>query len=318
MTELTRRHLLAGTGAAGASLALGSQAFAGVEPAGKQVPSYYRSKLGDFELTVVSDGARPIPLPPRFVLNVPNEEVLQVAEAAGMAKGEVVGPFNPMVVDTGRKRILIDTGYGSLSPTVGRLPQSLAMAGIDPKSIDIVLISHMHGDHINGIKNPDGSLAFPNAEIKVPAVDWAFWMSDNNMAKAPEGYIRWSFGLTRKIFGNLTDRVTRYDWGREVAPGITAVETAGHTPGHSSFVIQSGPGKLFFQADVSNVPDLFVRNPEWQLAFDTDPEKAVATRRRIYDMAVAEKLFVAGYHFPFPGFGFIEKAGSGYRVVPAT
>lgn len=281
-------------------------------------PRFHRSRLGDFELTVVSDGARPIPLPPRFVLNVPNEEVLKVAEAAGMPKGEVVGPFNPMVVDTGRQRILIDTGYGSLSPTVGRLPQSLAVAGIDPKSIDIVLISHMHGDHINGIKNADGSLAFPNAEIKVPAVDWAFWMSDDNMAKAPEGYIKWSFGLTRKIFGNLKDRITRYDWGKEVALGITAIETAGHTPGHTSFVIQSGPGKLLFQADVSNVPELFVRNPEWQLAFDTDPERAVATRRRIYDMAVAEKLFVAGYHFPFPGFGFIEKAGSGYRVVPAT
>jgi glyoxylase-like metal-dependent hydrolase (beta-lactamase superfamily II) len=281
-------------------------------------PRVHRSGLGDFELTVVSDGARPIPLPPRFVLNVPNEEVLKVAEAAGMPKGEVVGPFNPMVVDTGRQRILIDTGYGSLSPTVGRLPQSLAMAGIDPKSIDIVLISHMHGDHISGIKSPDDSLAFLNAEIKVPAVDWAFWMSDDNMAKAPEGYIRWSFGLARKIFGNLKDRVTRYDWGKEVAPGITAVETAGHTPGHSSFVIQSGPGKLFFQADVSNVPDLFVRNPEWQLAFDTDPGRAVATRRRIYDMAVAEKLQLCGYHFPFPGFGFIEKVGSGYRVIPAT
>lgn len=281
-------------------------------------PRFHRSRLGDFDLTVVSDGARPIPLPPRFVLNVPNEEVLKVAEAAGMPKGEVVGPFNPMVVDTGRQRILIDSGYGSLSPTVGRLPQSLAMAGIDPKSIDIVLISHMHGDHINGIKNPDDSLAFPNAEIKVPAVDWAFWMNDDNMAKAPEGYISWSFGLARKIFSNLKDRVTRYDWGTEVAPGITAVETAGHTPGHSSFVIQSGPGKLFFQADVSNVPDLFVRNPEWQLAFDTDPERAVATRRRIYDMAFAEKLQLCGYHFPFPGFGFIEKAGSGYRVISAT
>jgi glyoxylase-like metal-dependent hydrolase (beta-lactamase superfamily II) len=281
-------------------------------------PRFHRSRLGHFELTVVSDGARPIPLPPRFVLNVPNEEVLKVAEAAGMPKGEVVGPFNPMVVDTGRRRILIDSGYGSLSPTVGRLPRSLAMAGIDPKSIDIVLISHMHGDHINGIKNPDDSLAFPNAEIKVPAVDWAFWMSDDNMAKAPEGYIRWSFGLARKIFGNLKNRVTRYDWGTEVAPGITAVETAGHTPGHTSFVIQSGPGKLFFQADVSNVPDLFVRNPEWQLAFDTDPGRAVATRRRIYDMAVAEKLQFCGYHFPFPGFGFIEKAGSGYRVISAT
>jgi glyoxylase-like metal-dependent hydrolase (beta-lactamase superfamily II) len=162
-----------------------------VEPAGKQVPSYYRSKLGDFELTVVSDGARPIPLPPRFVVNVPNGEVLKAAEAAYMPKGTVFAPFNPVVVNTGSKLVLIDTGYGSgLGPTVGLLPQSLAAAGIDPKSIDIVLISHLHGDHINGLKKPDGSLAFPNAEIKVPAVDWAFWMSDENMAKAPEGFFK--------------------------------------------------------------------------------------------------------------------------------
>jgi glyoxylase-like metal-dependent hydrolase (beta-lactamase superfamily II) len=279
------------------------------------VPRFHRVKLGEFQLTVVSDGARPIPLPPRFVLNHTNEEVLEVAEAAGMPKGEVVGPFNPMVVDTGSKRVLIDTGYGTLSPTVGRLPKSLAMAGIDPNSIDVVLISHMHGDHINGIRTSDGSLAFQNAEIMVPAVDWAFWMSDDNMARAPEGFINWSFGLTRTVFSDIKDRVTRFDWGQEIAPGITAIETAGHTPGHTSFVIQSGPGRMLFQADVSNVPELFVRHPDWQLAFDTDPERAVATRHRIYGMAVAEKLLLCGYHFPFPGFGFIEKAGNGYRVI---
>jgi glyoxylase-like metal-dependent hydrolase (beta-lactamase superfamily II) len=281
-------------------------------------PRFHRASIGDFELTVVSDGARPIPLPPRFVLNVPNEEVLKVAAAAGMPKGTVIGPFNPVVVNTGSKRIMIDTGYGPLSPTVGKLPRSLALAGIDPRTIDIVLISHMHGDHINGIKNPDGSLAFPNAEIKVPVVDWAFWMNDENMARVPEGFIKMSFGFTRKVFGDIEDRVTLYDWGKDVAPGITAIETAGHTPGHTSFVIQSGSSKLFFQADVSNVPDLFVRNPEWQLAFDTDPERAVATRRRVYDMAASEHMFIAGYHFPFPGFGFVEKAGSGYRLIPSA
>jgi glyoxylase-like metal-dependent hydrolase (beta-lactamase superfamily II) len=319
MTELTRRHVLAGAGAAGASLALGSQAVAGVEPAGKQVPSYYRSKLGDFELTVVSDGARPIPLPPRFVVNVPNEEVLKAAEAAYMPKGTVFAPFNPVVVNTGSKLVLIDTGYGpGLGPTVGLLPQSLAAAGIDPKAIDIVLISHLHGDHINGLKKPDGSLAFPNAEIKVPAVDWAFWMSDENMAKAPEGFFKSSFGFNRKIFGDIKTRVTIYQWGGEVAPGITAVETAGHTPGHTSFVIASGSSKLFFQGDVANVPDLFLRNPDWQVMFDSEPERASATRRRVYDMAAAEKMFIAGYHFPFPGLGWVEKAGTGYRLVPAA
>ena len=153
---------------------------------------------------------------------------------------------------------------------------TLAAAGIDPKAIDIVLISHMHGDHILGLKTPDGALAFPNAEIKVPAVDWAYWMSDDNMSKAPEGFQKASFGFNRKIFSNLADKVTRYEWGKEVAPGITAVDASGHTPGHTAFVIASGSGRLFFQGDVSNVPDLFLRNPDWQVMFDSEPEQAAA------------------------------------------
>jgi glyoxylase-like metal-dependent hydrolase (beta-lactamase superfamily II) len=323
MTALTRRHILAGAAAASAATALtpiaATPARAAAPFGGTQAPSYYRSKLGDFEITVVSDGARAIPLPPKFVNNVSNEEVLAAAAGAYMPKGSIIAPFNPIVVNTGAKLVLIDTGYGpGLGPTVGLLPATLAAAGIDPKAIDIVLISHMHGDHILGLKTPDGALAFPNAEIKVPAVDWTYWMSDENMSRAPEGFQKASFGFNRKIFSNLADKVTRYDWGKEVAPGITAVESAGHTPGHTSFVIASGTGRLFFQGDVSNVPDLFLRNPDWQVMFDSEPEKAVATRRRIYDMASTEKILVSGYHFPFPGLGYIEKAGTGYRLVPAA
>jgi glyoxylase-like metal-dependent hydrolase (beta-lactamase superfamily II) len=322
MTELSRRRLFAA--AAGAAAAVTSpfgvtSVGAATPPAGKQVPTFYRSKLGDFEITVLSDGARAIPLPPTFVRNVKIEEVLKVAEAAYMPKGTVFAPFNPMVVNTGSKLVLIDTGYGpGIAPTVGLLPQTLAGAGFDPKTIDIVLISHMHGDHINGIKNPDGSLAFPNAEIKVPSVDWAHWMSDENMAKATDGFQKGSFGFTRKIFGDMKDKVTRFEWKQEVAPGITAVETSGHTPGHTSFVIASGGSSLFLQADVSIVPALFLRHPDWHVMFDSEPEKAVATRRRVYDMASADKLLVAGYHFPFPGIGHIEKAGAGYHFEPSA
>jgi glyoxylase-like metal-dependent hydrolase (beta-lactamase superfamily II) len=321
MTELTRRQALAGavaTAAATMSITI-PPANAAAPPAGKQAPSFYRSRLGAFEITVVNDGARAIPLPPQFVRNVSNEVVLAAAEAAYMPKGSIVAPFNPIVVNTGAKLVLIDTGYGpGIAPTVGLLPATLAAAGIDPKAIDIVLISHMHGDHILGLKTPDGALAFPNAEIKVPAVDWAHWMSDENMSKAPEGFQKASFGFNRKIFSNLADKVTRYEWGREVAPGITAVDTNGHTPGHTAFVIASANRQLFFQGDVSNVPDLFLRNPDWQVMFDSDPDKAVITRRRVYDMASADKLLVAGYHFPFPGLGYVEKAGTGYRLIPAA
>jgi glyoxylase-like metal-dependent hydrolase (beta-lactamase superfamily II) len=320
MTQLTRRTVLTGAAAASvAALAGPTATYAAAPPAGKQAPNFYRSKLGDFEITVVNDGARAIPLPPAFVRNVSNAEVLAAAEAAYMPKGSIVAPFNPIVVNTGAKLVLIDTGYGpGIAPTVGLLPATLAAAGIDPNAIDIVLISHMHGDHVLGLKTPDGALAFPNAEIKVPAVDWTYWMSDENMSKAPEGFQKASFGFNRKIFSNLADKVTRYDLGKEVAPGITAVDSSGHTPGHTAFVIASGSGRLFFQGDVCNVPDLFLRNPEWQVMFDSEPEKAVATRRRIYDMASAEKILVSGYHFPFPGLGYIEEAGTGYRFVPAA
>ena len=322
MTELTRRRIVvaaATAAAAGALAPLPPVAHAAAPLARTQAPGFYRCKVGEFEVTVVNDGARAIPLPAQFVRNVGNEQVLAAAEAAYMPKGSIIAPFNPIVVNTGTKLVLIDTGYGpGLGPTVGLLPSTLAAAGFDPKAIDIVLISHLHGDHILGLKTPDGALAFPNAEIKVPAIDWAFWMNDDNMSRAPEGFTKTSFGFNRKIFSNLADKVTRYEWGRDVAPGITAVETSGHTPGHTSFVIASGASQLFFQGDVTNVPDLFLRNPDWQVMFDHEPEKAVATRRRVYDMASADKLLVSGYHFPFPGLGYIEKAGSGYRLIPAA
>src|SRR5262249_6961676 len=274
MTELTRRRIVAAAGATAAVGALAPfppPAQAAAPLARRQAPSFYRCKVGEFEVTVVNDGARAIPLPAQFVRNVGNEQVLAAAEAAYMPKGSIIAPFNPIVVNTGAKLVLID-----------------------------------------------GALAFPNAEIKVPAIDWAFWMNDDNMSRAPEGFTKTSFGFNRKIFSNLADKVTRYEWGREVAPGITAVETGGHTPGHTSFVIASGSSQLFFQGDVTNVPDLFLRNPDWQVMFDHEPEKAVATRRRVYDMASADKLLVSGYHFPFPGLGYIEKAGSGYRLIPAA
>jgi glyoxylase-like metal-dependent hydrolase (beta-lactamase superfamily II) len=319
MSELTRRRMLAGAAVVAAAPFVSSTCGqAAAPPIGKQAPNYYRSKLGEFEITVLSDGARAIPMPPQFVRNVSNEEVLKAAEAAYMPKGTVFAPFNPILVNTGAKLVLVDTGYGPIAPTVGLLPQTLAAAGVDPKTIDIVLISHMHGDHILGLKQPDGALAFPNAEIKVPSVEWAFWTSDENEARAPAGFHKASFGFFKKIFSDLKDKVTRFEWGREVAPGITAVDTSGHTPGHTAFAIQSGSSKLFFQGDVCNVPSLFLTNPDWQVMFDSDPDRAIATRRRVYDMASADKLLVSGYHFPFPGIGYIEKAGAGYGFVPAS
>jgi glyoxylase-like metal-dependent hydrolase (beta-lactamase superfamily II) len=193
MINLSRRDLLAGAAAVGAAAALppvaSSTANAAAAAAGAQAPGFYRYKVGDYECTSINDGARSFPMPDTFVKNVPKEEALAAAEAAYMPKGMVTVPFNPQLINTGSKLILIDCGNGiaAYEPTkgaAGRTLQNLAAAGVDPRSIDIVLMSHLHPDHTNGIRLADGSMAFPNAEIMVPAKDWEFWKSEENASKA--------------------------------------------------------------------------------------------------------------------------------------
>ena len=319
--EFTRRAVLTGAAAATASttlpLATASTALASAPATAKQAPGFYRAKLGDFEITQVADGARTFPMPDTFVKNVPKEQALAAAEAAYMPKGMVTVPFNPIVINTGSKLVLIDAGYGPATlPAAGLLPANMAAAGIDVGAIDIVVLSHLHPDHINGIKTADNKLAFPNAEIKAPAQDWAFWMSEDNAGKAGNDMMKGYFANTRKILSDIADKVTKYDWGKEVAPGITAIDTAGHTPGHTSFVVASGSAKMLVQSDVTNIPEFFLRDPDWHVAFDIDPEKAVQTRRKFYDMASADKTLIAGFHFSFPSMGHVEKDGNGYRLVP--
>jgi len=317
MIELSRRALLAGSAAALAGSLAPLSSRAAAPPIGKQAPAFYRYKVGDFEVASINDGARTFPMPDGFVKNVPKEQALAAAEAAYMPKGQVTVPFNPQIVNTGSKLVLIDAGYGpGIAPSVGLLPAGMAAAGIDPKAIDIVVLSHLHPDHINGIKTADGGHAFPNAEIKVPSLDWAFWMNDENMAKAPDGMMKGYFQNTRKILSDLAGKVTKYDWGKEVAPGITAVDAHGHTPGHSAFAVASGSARILIQSDVTNIPELFLRNPDWHVAFDIDPVVAAQTRHKIYDMAAAEHMTVVGFHFQFPSIGHVEKDGAGYRLVP--
>jgi glyoxylase-like metal-dependent hydrolase (beta-lactamase superfamily II) len=235
----------------------------------------------------------------------------------------VTVPFNPQLINTGSKLVLIDCGNGVAAlegskGAAGRTLQNLAAAGVDPKSVDIVVISHFHGDHISGLRTADGALAYPNAEIKVPAKEWAYWSDEGNASRAPQGQ-QPTFQNTKRIFGSIADKLTKYEWGNEVAPGITAQDTNGHTPGHTSFVIASGSGKALIQADVTaGFAPLVVANPSWQVGGDMDGTQAEQTRRKLYDMLAAERMLVSGYHFPFPSLAYIEKAGTGYRLVPAS
>src|SRR5215216_398544 len=276
MTALTRRTVM--TGAAGASAAaiaaLSLPARAAAPAAGKQAPSFYRYKIGDYEITVVNDGVRNAPIPDGLVRNASKDQVLAAAEAAYMPKGQLSVPFNPIVVNTGTQLILIDTGWGEgFAPTLGHMMATMAAAGIDRDRIDMILISHMHPDHVNGLRTKDGGLAFPKAEIKVPAVDWAFWSSDDNMTKAPNDLYKNYFQNNRRVFAGLGDKVTQYEWGKEVGPGITAIAAGGHTPGHTAFAIASGSARVLAQGDITNVPELFLRNPDWHVMFDYDPER---------------------------------------------
>jgi glyoxylase-like metal-dependent hydrolase (beta-lactamase superfamily II) len=326
MTDLSRRHLLAGVAAAGAATALSpfaiATARAAVLPAGAQAPGFYRYKVGAYECTSINDGARSFPMPDTFVRNVPKEEALAAAEAAYMPKGMVTVPFNPQLINTGSKLVLIDCGNGiaNFEPSkgaVGRTLQNLAAAGVDPKSIDVVLMSHLHPDHTNGIRAADGSMAFPNAEIMVPAKDWEFWTSEDNAAKAQSNEMMKNyFANVKKIYNGIESKVTKYDWGKEVVPGITSIEAPGHTPGHTAFVVASGNSRILIQSDVTNIPEFFLRNPDWHVAYDVDPAQAQATRHKFYDMAAAEKALVVGFHFTFPSIGHVEKDGTKYRLVP--
>jgi glyoxylase-like metal-dependent hydrolase (beta-lactamase superfamily II) len=326
--QMTRRNLLTGAAAIGAAAIAPANGFsparAAAPPLGSQAPGFYRYKVGSFECTSINDGARSFPMLDTFVKNVPKEQALAAAEAAYMPKGMVTVPFNPQLINTGSKLVLIDCGNGvaTFEPSkgaVGRTLHNLAAAGVDPKAIDVVLMSHLHPDHTNGIRAADGSMAFPNAEIMVPAMDWAFWMSDENAAKAESNpMMKNYFAGVKKIYAGIEGKVTKYDWGKEVVPGITSIEAAGHTPGHTAFAVASGSSKILIQSDVTNIPELFLRNPDWHVAFDVDPAVAQQTRHKFYDMASAEKAMVVGFHFTFPSIGYVEKDGAKYRLIPVA
>jgi glyoxylase-like metal-dependent hydrolase (beta-lactamase superfamily II) len=323
MTELTRRTLLAGAAAATVfgSLATRRPVHAAAAPAGTQAPGWYRYKVGSFEITVVTDGVNRLKLPDNLVANAKREEVNAALAAAHMEQDVFVGPYNPIVVNTGAKLVVIDTGMGEAGFKAskgmnGQFLTNLAAAGIDPNAVDAVIISHYHGDHVNGLLRADNSLAFPNAEILVPAAEHTFWMDDGEMSRAPKGRMEDLFKNNRRVFaGDVMKHLRTYEEGKEVVPGITAVGTHGHSWAHNSHIVASGSSSVYVQADVTHVPFLFARNPGWHAFYDQDPAIAEATRRKVYDMLVAEKMLVQGFHYPFPSLAHIEKSGSGYREI---
>ena len=315
MTALDRRAFLAGS-ALLAGAALTPPAAARAPSATTQGSGVYRYNLGSYQLTALYDGVWYVPIDEKFVRNASSAEVDDALTAAFLPPRILPISFTALLVNTGAKLVLIDTGTaGQIADTAGSLLDSFKAAGIDPKAVDTILISHFHPDHIDGIKTKDGAKIFPNAEIAVPEPEWDFWMDDANMSKA-EGAVKRYFLNARRIFKDIAREVRRFEPGSEVAPGIEAVAAHGHTPGHTAFAIHSGSQSMLAMSDTVRNPYLFARHPDWQPAFDMDGPRAVETRRRMLDRVAADRMLIEAYHFPFPACGHIAKTASGYEFVP--
>jgi glyoxylase-like metal-dependent hydrolase (beta-lactamase superfamily II) len=313
---LSRRALLAAAAAAVPALSADS-AFAKAPLGGPQSAGFNRFKLGSFEVIGLHDGVVQPNLPKGFVRNASDEDVAKAFAELGLPSDKLTITFTTLAVNTGDKVVLLDTGFGNNGgPTTGNTVAALAAAGIEPKDVDAVVLSHFHGDHISGVRSKEGELVYPNAAIMVPEPEWAFWMDDAKMNAAPEGQ-KGNFALVRKQFGPVAKDVARFGWGKEIIPGITTVQADGHTPGHTAFMIASGKDTMMFVADLTNNPLIFARRPDWQAVFDMDPNLAIATRKRLLDMASADKTRLAFYHAPFPATGYVVKDGAGYEFLPA-
>lgn len=322
MIEISRRDLIIGAGTAAAVFGLpGRLAFIGAAEA-RELPApgkgFHTLKVGDAELITVYDGIWQKKHDEKFIKGATVDKTKAELRAAGLPDAFVPITFTIPVVRIGGKIIMFDAGTGGqLAPTAGQMAANLKAAGIDAAKIDMIVVTHFHPDHIFGLmaKGTNAQI-FPNAEIVVPAAEFAWWTDESKTAKLPAN----RQGLVTRIQATLGKwkNVRQIEAGADVAAGIKAVAAPGHTPGHTVFQFGSGADTAMILADTSNIPALFVKHPNWHAAFDMDGDQAEASRRKMYDQAIADKATIAGYHFGFPGSGRIEKDGSGYAFVPSA
>lgn len=313
MPMLTRRSMLTGL----AAVAAAKPAAAAAPLAAAQGPGVYRYKLDEVQLTALYDGVWYLPIDDKFIRNASGAEVNAALAAAYLPPSVLPISFTALLVNTGGKLVLIDTGTaGQIADSAGFMLANLAAAGIAPEAIDTIVVSHFHPDHIDGIKTKDGDKVFANAEILVPEPEWKFWMDDGNMSCAT-GTVHRYFLNARRIFKDIAQEVRPFKPGAEVAPGIVSIPAFGHTPGHTAFSLHSGSRSMLAMSDTVRDPFLFARYPDWQPIFDMDGPQAVTTRRQMLDRAAADRMLVEAFHFPFPACGHIAKAGTGYELVPA-
>jgi len=326
--ELDRRSLLQAAGLAlaapallrlGMVEALAQGAPAAASGAAEQAPGFYRFRLGSRTVTLLNDGFGSRPNPTQgFVRNAGAAEVEAALREAFLPTEQMPIPYTATVLETPQGLVLFDTGTGGqLGRTAGNIPANMRAAGFSPDDIAMVVLTHFHGDHITGLTDAEGKPSFAKAEIVVPKPEWDFWMVEGQMSRAPQG-MKGAFENVRKRFAPYKGRIRQIESTAEVAPGIQAQPTFGHTPGHTSYLLSDGNAQVMLLGDVTNRPELNLRHPGWHLVFDMDGEVAETTRRKVFDQVAAERMRCIGYHFPFPANGYVTKEAEGYRFVPAN
>ncbi len=281
-----------------------------------QAPGYYRMMLGAFEITALNDGF--FDLPVDKLLKQPAAKT-DAALARYFQKPPVETSVNAFLINTGAKLVLIDTGTGGLSgPTAGVLLANLQAAGYKPEQVDDIFITHMHGDHVGGLSH-DGVALFPNAQVHAGKADVDYWLNPANMDKAPDSVK----GFFRTAMASLSPyaaahRLQPIEADGDIVPGIRSWSTPGHTPGHTSYVVESEGQKLIVTGDLIHVAAVQFDDPAVTISFDSDPAGAAKSRNKVFTQAAKDGTLIAAAHLQFPGMGHLKAKGTGWQFVPVN
>jgi glyoxylase-like metal-dependent hydrolase (beta-lactamase superfamily II) len=302
--------------AVAAAAALASAAHAAAPMVKTPAPGFFRVMVGDFEVTPISDGT--VDLPVDQLLRQKPEQTKSAFEK-NFLKLPAETSDNAFLINTGSKLVLVDTGAGALfGPTLGKFVQNLKNAGYQPEQIDEIYITHMHGDHVGGLVR-DGQRVFPNAVVRAGKADADFWLNKANMDKAPADKKGFFQGAMASINPYIqAGKFKAIESNGELVPGVTAVAEHGHTPGHTTYVVESKGQKLVLIGDLIHVAAVQMENPQVTIGFDSDEKAAAAARKKVFDEAAKNGALIGAAHLQFPGLGHLQTQGKGYRWVPVN
>jgi glyoxylase-like metal-dependent hydrolase (beta-lactamase superfamily II) len=315
--KLSRRDALLGSVAGLGTLGFGSltPAFAKAPLAKTQTSYFYRFPVGEFQATVISDGPLPLGEPSSSMKGMTKDEIGKALTDNFLPTDQIVLEQNILVLNTGARLVLFDTGMGTskmFGNTTGRILASLKEAGIAPGQIDDVVCTHAHIDHIGGLADAKGRRYFPNATVHISKADYDFWTDEGKLGGDSKAFV----AHARLNLLPYKGRIKFIEDGKDVLPGIQAMSAPGHTVGHTIFIIKSGAKTLAFTGDTTHHQILLTERPKTEFAYDTDAKQAVVSRLKVFDMLASQKMPLLAYHFPWPGYGNLAKQGDGYRYYP--